>query len=179
MYTDALRGVGIIKPILQLGKLRLREEKLLSWGHMAAKAEPTGSSMHFFTCDAPTVPPPALESPGYGEELPATPGKWTWGPRGCTMGPKHSRLEARPLPIAHGVCKHSHPSRSLVTAAPNSCSLNLGRGGGARLPDALTPTAGSPWGDTGCPFHHKWQCALPPDPAQVLGLLWASSQGAK
>ena len=72
--------------------------KLLSWGHMAAKTEPTGSSMHFFTCDAPTVPPPALESPGHGEELPATPGKWTWGPRGCTMGPKHSRPEARPLP---------------------------------------------------------------------------------
>lgn len=146
---------------------------------MAAKTEPTGSSMHFFTCDAPTVPPPALESPGHGEELPSTPGKWTWGPRGCTMGPKHSRPEARPSPIGSWGLQ-ALPSFQVISY----CSSQLwfpkpGGGGGARLPGALTPAAGSPWGDTGCPFHHKWQCALPPDPALVLGLLWASSQGAK
>ena len=74
MHTAALRGVGIIKLILQLGKLRLREEKLLSWGHMAVKL-----NLQVVLCTPSTVvpPAPALESPEHGEELPATPGKWT------------------------------------------------------------------------------------------------------
>lgn len=85
------------------------------------------------------------------------------------MGPKYSSPETSPSPIGSRGLQALPSFQSLVTAAPNSGSLNPGGGAEARLPDALTPAAGSPWGDTGCPFHHKWQCALPPDPARALG----------
>ena len=85
------------------------------------------------------------------------------------MGPKYSSPETRPSPIGSWGLQALPSFQSLVTAAPNSGSLNPGGGAEARLPDALTPAAGSPWGDTGCSFRHKWQCALPPDPARALG----------
>lgn len=80
MHTATLRAVGIIKPILQLGKLRLRKKPLSQlaspgWGHTADKTGPTSSSVYSFAYAAPIVSH-GTPSAGHGEEVTASLGIW-------------------------------------------------------------------------------------------------------
>lgn len=97
---------------------RLREEKPLSQGHTAGKTVAKSGSMCSFACAASLVlhstPSRALDSPGRGEEGPATLGD----------GPKASQSRSQTLPPAHGSANTpilpGQQSLQLPTLAPQT-----------------------------------------------------------